>query len=123
MGDIALARVNADRQHESLPYLKKKLWLKIAKHIVQKKKDVKEALASLKYSNNVLTLEDILPLFPDFVLIDDFKDEICSALETYNDEIEELKTELAEGNGNSFLFIAIKSAETIRLDIREFKQR
>lgn len=97
MDDIELARNNADRQHESQPYLKKKLWMKIAKHIIQRKQDVKEALAFLKYSNNVLTLEDIMPFFPDFVLIDDFKEEICSALETYNSEIEDLKTELAEG--------------------------
>jgi hypothetical protein len=97
MDDIELARLNADGQHENQPYLKKKLWMKIAKHIIKKKYDVKEALAFLKYSNNVLTLEDILPFFPDFVLIDDFKDEICSALEAYNSEIEELKTELAEG--------------------------
>jgi hypothetical protein len=98
MDNIELARINADRQHESQPCLRKKLWLKIAKHIIRKKNNVKEALAFLKYSNNVLTLEDVLPFFPDFVLIDDFKDEICSALETYNSEIEELKTELTEGS-------------------------
>ena len=77
MNDIELARINANLQNDSHPYLKKKLWLKIAKHVVQKKRDVKEALSFLKYSNNILKLEDILPFFPDFVLIDDFKDEIC----------------------------------------------
>ena len=77
--------------------MKKKLWLKIAKHIVQNKRDVKEALSFLKYSDNILKLEDILPFFPDFVLVDDFKDEICLALETYNEDISDLKSELAEG--------------------------
>lgn len=63
---------------------------------------------------DLLKIEDILPFFPDFVLIDDFKDEICSALEEYNIHIEDLKTEMDE---------ATKSAESIRLDIRELKSR
>ena len=98
MNNIELARINADREHDTKPFLTKKLWMKIAKHIIQTKRDVKEALSFLKYSNNVLKLEDILPYFPDFVLIDDFKDEICTALESYTDEIQDLKMELAEGN-------------------------
>jgi hypothetical protein len=36
-------------------------------------------------------LEDILPFFPDFTLIDDFKDEICKSLEEYKTEIDDLK--------------------------------
>jgi hypothetical protein len=33
----------------------------------------------------LLRIEDLLPLFPDFVLIDDFKEQICAALEEYAD--------------------------------------
>lgn len=52
--------------------LRKKLWLTIAKHVVQDNKDIKTALEFLKQSN-LLKIEDILPFFPDFVLINDFK--------------------------------------------------
>lgn len=63
---------------------------------------------------DLLKMEDILPFFPDFVLIDDFKDEICSALEEYNIGIEELKSEMDN---------ATLSADLIRLDVRKLKKR
>ena len=63
---------------------------------------------------DLLKMEDILPFFPDFVLIDDFKDEICSALEEYNINIEELKAEMDN---------ATLSADHIRLDTRKLKKR
>lgn len=59
-------------------------------------------------------MEDILPFFPDFVLIDDFKDDICSALEEYNINIEDLKAEMDN---------ATLSADHIRLDMRKLKKR
>ena len=31
-------------------------------------------------NTDLLKIEDILPFFPDFVVIDDFKEEICTAL-------------------------------------------
>lgn len=63
---------------------------------------------------DLLKIEDILPFFPDYVLIDDFKDEICSALGEYNINIEELKAEMDN---------ATSSAEYIRLDVRKLKKR
>ena len=111
--DMELARINADRPGESQSHLKKKLWLKIARHITQNKRDIKEAIDLLKHCS-LLKLEDILPFFPDFVLIDDFQCEICTALDEYNEDIVDLKLELNE---------AIKSADSIRVDIRELKHR
>ena len=61
-----------------------------------------------------LKMENILPFFPDFVLIDDFKDELCQVLQQYNDRIEMLRLELDE---------ATKCSENIRLDIRKLKNR
>lgn len=55
--------------------LRKKLWLKIARHVVQEEKDVKKAMNCLS-SCNLLKIEDILPFFPDFVTIDHFK--VCN---------------------------------------------
>ena len=63
---------------------------------------------------DLLKMVDILPFFPDFVLIDDFKDEICSALDEYNIGIEELKIEMDN---------ATSSAEHIRLDVRKLKKK
>lgn len=68
---MELARINADKPEDD-DVLRKKLWLNIAKHVVQENKDIKSALEFLKQSN-LLKIEDILPFFPDFVLIDDFK--------------------------------------------------
>lgn len=69
-----MARINADKPEDD-DVLRKKLWLTIAKHVVQDNKDIKTALEFLKQSN-LLKIEDILPFFPDFVLINDFKVDI-----------------------------------------------
>lgn len=61
-----------------------------------------------------IKIEDILPFFPDFVVIDDFKEEICSALEGYSAHIEALKAEMDE---------ATRSAETIKQDIKNLQNR
>ena len=63
---------------------------------------------------DTLKIEDILPLFPDFVVIDDFKDEICNALEGYSKHIEALKKGMDEATLN---------AENIKRDIGDLKNR
>jgi len=65
-------------------------------------------------NTKVLKIEDILPFFPDFVVIDDFKEEICTALERYSSDIDQLKAEMDE---------ATRSAESIKHDIKELKNR
>lgn len=60
--------------------LRKTLWLKIALFAIGEHKSIKPAIDIMKESD-CLKIEDILPHFPDFVVIDDFKDDICSALE------------------------------------------
>ncbi|KAB8576182.1 hypothetical protein FH972_025710 [Carpinus fangiana] len=42
----------------------------------------------------VLKIEDVLPLFPDFVRVDAFKDEVCVALASYSAHIDSLKAEM-----------------------------
>ena len=59
-------------------------------------------------NTNLLKIEDILPFFPDFVVIDDFKEEIAHALEGYSSQIESLKNEMDE---------ATRTAESIKQDI------
>eukprot|EP01113_Clastostelium_recurvatum_P023090 TRINITY_DN2761_c0_g1_i3.p1 TRINITY_DN2761_c0_g1~~TRINITY_DN2761_c0_g1_i3.p1 ORF type:complete len:987 (-),score=308.24 TRINITY_DN2761_c0_g1_i3:8-2968(-) len=110
--NIELAKQNADKPEDDDP-LRKKLWLRIARHVVAERRDVKEAVAFLNHTD-LLQIEDVLPFFPDFVLIDDFKEEICKSLEDYNRHIDELKTEMDE---------ATHSADLIRLDIKDLRNK
>ncbi|CAB1339814.1 unnamed protein product [Coregonus sp. 'balchen'] len=110
--DVDLAKSCADLPEDD-EELRKKLWLKIARHVVQEEKDVKKAMNCLS-SCNLLKIEDILPFFPDFVTIDHFKEAICSSLEEYNQHIDELKQEMEE---------ATESAKRIREDIQEMRNK
>jgi hypothetical protein len=65
-------------------------------------------------STDLLKIEDILPFFPDFVVIDDFKDEIANALESYSAQIEALKNEMDD---------ATRSAESMKEYIVGLKNR
>ena len=44
----------------------------------------------------LLSIDDILPLFPDFIVIDTFKSEICTSLDDYNQSLISLKAEISE---------------------------
>jgi Vacuolar sorting protein 39 domain 2 len=65
-------------------------------------------------STDLLKIEDILPFFPDFVVIDDFKDEIANALESYSNQIESLKNEMDD---------TTRSAEAMKESITGLKDR
>lgn len=65
--------------------LRKKLWLMVAKHVIEqekgaKRENIRKAIAFLKETDGLLKIEDILPFFPDFALIDDFKVEFSGLL-------------------------------------------
>lgn len=64
--------------------LRKNLRLKIANKIIQQNKDIKPAPAFLRKRNRLLRIEDLLPLFKDFVIIDDCKKDIFATLQTYS---------------------------------------
>lgn len=110
--DIDLAKLNADRPDNN-EELRKKLWLKIAEHVVKEQKDIKRAMEFLQECE-LIKIEDILPFFDEFVTIDHFKDAICSSLEEYNQHIEGLKEEMEE---------ATKSAKEIRSEIHSFRNK
>ncbi|KAI9293383.1 hypothetical protein K502DRAFT_293809 [Neoconidiobolus thromboides FSU 785] len=110
--DIELAKINADKVEDDSDR-RKRLWLKIARYIIEEKKDISGAI-NLLQQNEVIKIEDILPYFPDFVQIDEFKEEICNALEQYNLDIQDIKHEMD---------MATKSAEKLRLDIKNQKSR
>lgn len=110
--DVDLAKQCADLPEED-EELRKKLWLKIARHVVQEEEDVQTAMACLA-SCPLLKIEDVLPFFPDFVTIDHFKEAICSSLKAYNHHIQELQREMEE---------ATASAQRIRRDLQELRGR
>ncbi|GAB1602836.1 vacuolar protein sorting-associated protein 18 homolog [Argonauta hians] len=111
--NVDLAKEQASKPDEDDMELRKKLWLKIARHVVEEEKDVKRAMEFLRECD-LLKIEDILPFFHDFVIIDDFKDAIISSLEKYNEHIDSLKEEMDR---------ATKSAEEIRREIQSFRNK
>ncbi|CAA7394664.1 unnamed protein product [Spirodela intermedia] len=116
--DPELAMAEADKVEDDED-LRKKLWLMVAKHVIKQEKGVKrenirKAIAFLKETDGLLKIEDILPFFPDFALIDDFKEAICTSLEDYNKQIEQLKEEMND---------ATCGADNIRSDINALVQR
>lgn len=111
---IDLASLVADRP-DSNPALRKKLWLTVAKKVIrtQGTGSIKTAIDFLKRCE-LLRIEDLIPFFPDFVVIDDFKDEICAALESYSRHIDALKTEMDE---------SANTAASIKADISALDRR
>jgi len=110
--DIELAKLNADKVEDD-DDLRKRLWLRIARYVIDEEKDVRKAIAFIGQTEH-LKVEDILPFFPDFSVIDDFKEAICTSLEEYHEQIEDLKQGMEE---------ATKSAELIRKDITDLRGR
>jgi hypothetical protein len=110
--EIELASNVADRS-DTVPALRKKLWLAIAKKVISQSSGIKTAIDFLKRVD-LLRIEDLIPFFPDFVVIDDFKEEICAALEDYSRKIDELKKEMDESE---------ETAAHIKSDIKALEQR
>ncbi|TNN16344.1 Vacuolar protein sorting-associated protein 18 isoform 2 [Schistosoma japonicum] len=73
--------------------LRRQLWIQLAQHIISTDNSMQEAINLLRECP-LLKLEDILPYFHQFVTIDQFKDVICSSLDSYNERIENVKNEI-----------------------------
>lgn len=110
--EIELASNVADRSNTAAP-LRKKLWLAIAKKVISTSSGIKTAIEFLRRVD-LLRIEDLIPFFPDFVVIDDFKEEICTALEDYSRKIDALKQEMDDSE---------ETATHIKSDIRALDQR
>lgn len=111
--DVKLAKEIANQVDENDTELQKKLWLKIAKHVVTGENDIKKAMEFLK-NCDLIRIEDILPFCSDFDTIDHFKSAICNSLKDYNHHIQDLKDEMEE---------ATKSSEQVREAIQTFRNR
>lgn len=113
--EIDLASHVADRPSTTDPALRKRLWLAVAKKVISQQGtgSIKTAIDFLKRCD-LLRIEDLIPFFPDFVVIDDFKDEICSALESYSRSIASLEAEMDA---------SAATAESIKTDIKQLDRR
>lgn len=111
--EIDLASLIADRPMSN-PQLRKRLWLAVAKKVISQSNGIKTAIDFLKKCSDLLRIEDLIPFFPDFVVIDDFKEEICAALEDYSRNIDGLKKEMDESS---------QTAANIKLDIAGLDHR
>jgi len=109
---VKLASVIADRPMSN-PQLRKRLWLAVARKVITQSDGIKTAIEFLK-SCDLLKIEDLIPFFPDFVVIDDFKEEICAALEDYSRNIDSLKKEMDESS---------QTAANIKVDIAALDHR
>ncbi len=110
--EIELASVIADRPMTN-PALRKKLWLAVARKVISQSIGIKTAIEFLKRCE-LLKIEDLIPFFPDFVVIDDFKEEICTALEDYSRNIDGLKKEMDDSS---------QTAANIKVDIAALDHR
>lgn len=110
--EVELAASVADRAGTD-DTLRKKLWLKVAKKVIGQNKGIKSAIEFLRRCE-LLRIEDLIPFFPDFIVIDDFKEEICAALEDYSRQIDDLKREMDE---------SASTAKHIKDDIKALDQR
>ncbi|KAH7390469.1 Pep3/Vps18/deep orange family-domain-containing protein [Pyrenochaeta sp. MPI-SDFR-AT-0127] len=110
--EVDLASSVADRSNTE-PALRKKLWLAIAKKVISQSSGIKTAIEFLRRVD-LLRIEDLIPFFPDFVVIDDFKEEICTALEDYSRKIDSLKQEMDDSES---------TAQHIKSDIKALEQR
>ncbi|KAL8692175.1 MAG: hypothetical protein Q9218_002752 [Villophora microphyllina] len=113
--EIDLASSVANRPTDTDPALRKKLWLAVARKVISQQGvgSIKTALDFMKRCD-LLRIEDLIPLFPDFVVIDDFKEEICAALESYSRSISTLDSEMDA---------SAATAESIKNDIKSLNNR
>lgn len=103
-----IAEMPTDEDVRNSEELRKKLWLQIAKRVVEEEKQHLQGMGSqatlattFLQDCTVLKIEDILPFFPDFEYIDDFKDVICKQLTEYNLSLVALQEEIAEASDNA----------------------
>lgn len=94
--------------------LRKRLWLAVARKVISQTDDGIRTAIDFLGRCELIRIEDLIPFLPDFVVIDDFKEEICSALEDYSRNIDKLKRDMDESS---------TTAANIKLDIAALDHR
>ena len=87
----------------------------LAESVIKEGKDLNQVMSILNdCDSDLLKIEDILPLFPNFETIDQFKQPIISSLDRYNNRLNDLKSEMKD---------ASKSIDEIREDLAKYRTR
>ena len=88
---------------------------RLARSIITQGHDLNEVMEILDdCGDDLLRIEDILPLFPDFETIDQFKKPIIDSLDRYNERLNDLRHEMND---------ASKSIDDIRDDLAKYRTR
>lgn len=107
--DIELAKSIA-RQPESMEQ-RNKLWLDIAGRVLTENRSI-EIASSLLSECGLLKIEDILPFFPEYTTIDQFKEAIQKSVNEYRKQISDIRNTSFD-----------EMAKDIRNGIKAFKNR
>ena len=73
----------------------KHVWLTIARHMIEKKFETSDVLKLIEESN-MITVGDLLPLFPEFTDIQALKEPLCGCLRNTSEEITKLRQDIGE---------------------------
>ena len=84
-------RRNGDNEEDAEAKLQQQPW------------SIRDAVSFLRRCADpeLLRIEDLIPLFPDFAVIDDFREDVCAQLEQYSRSIERLRREMDESAATS----------------------
>ena len=114
------SQLQAITKRHVIPSIRKSLWLKIVTHVINIRKSPKSALSLLpetdkdisiqvkifttlriqswlfSHAYNIWYIQDILPLLPDFDVIDTCKKDVAEALQNCSVDIDSLKQEMQD---------------------------
>ncbi|PAV90614.1 hypothetical protein WR25_12186 [Diploscapter pachys] len=94
--------------------MRRNIWMKIAKHIITKENNAVKCIDLLKESKDALSIQDVLPLFPEFTKIEHFKEPLCECLKDHSVKIQDLQDKMKE---------AMQIAEEIRVKTDKLQER
>jgi len=115
-GDVELAKSAANappREADTAP-LRKRLWVRIATHVIGRGGGGAAGAIAVLHESGVLAIEDVLAYFPGSTTLGEFKEEVTESLRSADAQIARLRTEM---RGYT------QAAERIRSDIKALRSR
>lgn len=88
--------------------VQKHVWLTIARHMIKTNYSTADVMKLIKESENVINVDDLLPLFPEFTSIEALQGPLCDCLKEKSEKIQDLQKSIKE---------ASELAESIKNDI------
>uniref|UniRef100_A0AC34GFJ2 Uncharacterized protein n=1 Tax=Panagrolaimus sp. ES5 TaxID=591445 RepID=A0AC34GFJ2_9BILA len=88
--------------------VQKHVWLTIARHMIKNESSTADVMKLIKESGNVVNVDDLLPLFPEFTSIEALQGPLCDCLKEKSEKIQDVQKSIKE---------ASELAESIKRDI------